>query len=157
MGLRMRIRPPHLVLLAAALSFHACQDVHAPAEAPQPTDNELVQNRGEGKDQWWDNLPRAAWSAFTKVEQSQDWYEVYELQPGLFAIYEPGQFEEVISFLIEGETRALLFDTGLGIGDMRRVVDQLTDLDVVVLNSHTHYDHIGGNNLFDNIYGTDMD
>ena len=29
-------------------------------------------------------------------------------------------------------------------------------MDVVVLNSHTHYDHIGGNHLFDTIYGTDL-
>ena len=37
------------------------------------------------------------------------------------------------------------------------MVDQLTDLDVVVLNSHTHYDHIGGNHLFDTIYGTELE
>ena len=153
-ALRTHIRPPHLVL-AAALSFPACQDVHAPAEAPQPTDNELVQNRGEGKDQWWDNLPRAAWSAFTKVEQSQDWYEVYELQPGLFAIYEPGQFEEVISYLFVGAEKALLFDTGLGIGNMRQVVAELTDLEPIVVNSHTHYDHVGGNYHFSKVHGTE--
>ena len=153
-ALRTHIRPPHLVL-AAALSFPACQDVHAPAEAPQPTDNELVQNRGEGKDQWWDNLPRAAWSAFTKVEQSQDWYEVYELQPGLFAIYEPGQFEEVISYLFVGAEKALLFDTGLGIGNMRQVVAELTELEPIVVNSHTHYDHVGGNHHFSKVHGTE--
>jgi glyoxylase-like metal-dependent hydrolase (beta-lactamase superfamily II) len=49
----------------------------------------------------------------------------------------------VISFSIVGNDFALMFDTGLGIGNMRNVVDQLTDLDIVVLNSHTHYDHIG--------------
>ena len=38
---------------------------------------------------------------------------------------------------------------------MRRVVEQLTDLDIIVLNSHTHYDHIGCNHQFDTIYGRD--
>src|SRR5208282_971634 len=50
------------------------------------------------------------------------WFEVYRVAPGVFAIYEPHQFEEVISFLILGEKRAALFDTGLGIGDIQRVV-----------------------------------
>jgi len=80
--------------------------------------NERIQHRGEGKDNWYDALPRPAWSKFTPVEQSQEWFEVYEILPGVLAIYEPGQFEEVISYLIVGSANALLFDTGLGIGDI---------------------------------------
>jgi glyoxylase-like metal-dependent hydrolase (beta-lactamase superfamily II) len=121
------------------------------------TVNEQVQNRGEGKDNWYDALPRAAWSEFPKIEQSQDWFEVYQVLPNVFAIYEPGQFEEVISYLIVGSERALLFDTGLGIGDMGRVVSELTDRGPIVLNSHTHYDHVGGNHQFEEIYGTDTE
>jgi glyoxylase-like metal-dependent hydrolase (beta-lactamase superfamily II) len=145
------------------LSLVACSDRPAPAPGEDRvaqadvSDNEQVQNRGAGKDNWWDSLPRPEWSAYEKIEQDQDWFEVYAIDDGIYAIYEPGQFEEVISFLITGTDRALLFDTGLGIGDMRRVVSQLTDLDVIVLNSHTHYDHIGGNHQFDVIYGTDLD
>ena len=121
------------------------------------SNNEQVQNRGADKDNWWDSLPRPEWSAFEKIEQSEDWFEVYRVDDGVYAIYEPGQFEEVMSFLITGTDFALLFDTGLGIGNIRTVVDQLTDLDVVVLNSHTHYDHIGGNHLFETIYGLDTE
>ena len=124
---------------------------------PATADNEQVRNRGEGKDQWWDSLPRAAWSDFRRVEQKQDWFEVYEIRPGVLAIYEPGQFEEIISYLILGSERALLFDTGIGVGDMRRLVGELTDKPVAVLNSHTHYDHVGGNHAFDTIYGTDLE
>ena len=128
-----------------------------PAELPLQTDNEQVQNRGANKDNWWDKLPRPEWAAFEKIEQDQDWFEVYRVADDVFAIYEPGQFEEVMSFLIVGTEKALLFDTGLGIGDMRRVVEQLTDLDIIVLNSHTHYDHIGSNFQFETIYGRDTD
>ena len=124
---------------------------------PPSEQNQEVRNRGEGKDQWWEALPRAAWAELERVEQSQDWFEVYRLRPGVMAIYEPGQFEEVISYLIVGSERALLFDTGLGIGDMRRLVDELTDREVSVLNSHTHYDHVGGNHAFDRIYGTGLE
>ncbi len=127
------------------------------APLPATSDNEQVRGRGEGKDNWWDALPRAAWSEFDPVEQSQPWFEVYRIRPGVLAIYEPGQFEEVISYLIVGSERALLFDTGLGIGDMRRLAGELTDKDVAVLNSHTHYDHVGGNHAFETVYGTDLD
>jgi glyoxylase-like metal-dependent hydrolase (beta-lactamase superfamily II) len=160
-GVRPVKNQPLLVLIILSLTACSDESTVAPQEGigaqREVSDNEQVQNRGADKDNWWDALPRPEWSAYEKVEQDQDWFEVYVIDDGIYAIYEPGQFEEVISFLITGTDRALLFDTGLGIGNMRRVVDQLTDLDVVVLNSHTHYDHIGGNHLFDVIYGTDLD
>jgi glyoxylase-like metal-dependent hydrolase (beta-lactamase superfamily II) len=123
------------------------------AAACRTSDNALIQDRGSSMDNWWEALPRPAWNAFSKVLESQGWFEVYEIRPGLFAIYEPGQFEEVISYLIVGTERALLFDTGLGIGDMRAVVAELTELEPIVVNSHTHYDHVGGNYQFQTIYG----
>jgi glyoxylase-like metal-dependent hydrolase (beta-lactamase superfamily II) len=120
-------------------------------------DNALIQNRGASKDNWWEALPRPAWSGFPRVLESQGWFEVYEIRPGIYAIYEPGQFEEVISYLVVGEERALLFDTGLGIGDIRDVAAELTEHEPVVLNSHTHYDHVGGNHQFSTVYGTATD
>ncbi len=114
-----------------------------------------VDNRGVGKDNWWDALPREEWTALERLPSPDDWFEVYSVSDGVYAIYEPGQFEEVISYLVVGERRALLFDTGLGIGDMAAVARSLTKLDVVVLNSHSHYDHIGGNHAFDDILALD--
>ncbi|MGI9203715.1 MAG: MBL fold metallo-hydrolase [Woeseiaceae bacterium] len=136
----------------------ACSEAPVPATSvtqPEIANNDQVQNRGADKDNWWDQLPRPEWSAFERVDIDDGWFEVYRLEDEIYAIYEPGQFEEVISFLIIGTDFALMFDTGLGIGNIRNVVDQLTDMDIVVLNSHTHYDHIGGNHLFDTIYGTE--
>lgn len=132
-------------MAVATLSCSNKKDNNAPSD-------QQIQNRGEGKNNWWDSLPRPAWSQFEKIDQGQDWFEVYLVQPGIYAIYEPGQFDEVISYLITGSEKALLFDTGLGIGDIKKVVDELTDLEIIVLNSHTHYDHIGGNHQFDKIY-----
>lgn len=143
------------ILYSLAVLLLGCGE--APQEQAPVANNEQVQNRGADKDNWWDALPRAAWSEFEKIAQDQDWFEVYRVTDGIFAIYEPGQFEEVISFLITGNEQALLFDTGLGIGDMRQVVESLTDLDVIVVNSHSHYDHIGGNHQFDTIYSSGTD
>jgi glyoxylase-like metal-dependent hydrolase (beta-lactamase superfamily II) len=43
----------------------------------------------------------------------------------------------------------------MGIANIRKVVAQLTSRPVVVLNSHTHNDHVGGNSLFPFIFGMD--
>lgn len=141
--------------LMVLLALVACQDDALPQGLTTDSADAQVRNRGADKDRWWDALPRPQWSAFSRLDDDTGWFEVYRVQPGVIAIYEPGQFEEVISYLILGETRALLFDTGLGIGAIDAVLAPLTDLPLVVLNSHSHYDHIGGNYLFDVIYGLD--
>ena len=118
---------------------------------------EKVENRGANKENWWDKLPRPAWKAFPQIKTTNNWFEVYQITPNIIAIYEPGQFEEVISYLITGTEKAVLWDTGTGIGDIKKVVDKLTSLELIVLNSHTHYDHVGGNYQFENIYGVATD
>lgn len=106
-------------------------------------------------EKWWEKLPRPSWNRFEKVRQSQSWFEVYKIRPGIFAIYEPGQAEEVISYLIVGTNQSVLFDTGLGIGDIKKLVSELSSAEPVVINSHSHYDHVGGNFQFQEIYGVD--
>ena len=106
---------------------------------------------------WCHPLPRPEYKTMERVAIGDPWFEVYKPAPGVYAIYEPHQSEEVISYLIVGEKRALLFDTGMGISDIKKVTTGLTALPIVVLNSHTHNDHVGGNWQFDNIYGMDTD
>ncbi|MGH9554907.1 MAG: MBL fold metallo-hydrolase, partial [Terriglobales bacterium] len=106
---------------------------------------------------WCRQLPRPEYKALERVKLEDGWFEVYRVRPGVFAIYEPKQFEEVISYLIVGSKRALLFDTGLGVGRISNVVRKLTRLPVTVLNSHTHFDHTGGNAEFQDILGMDTD
>lgn len=106
---------------------------------------------------WCRTLPRPQYSALKRVASPDPWFEVYEVRPKTFAIYEPHQAEEAISYLVLGEQRALLFDTGLGIGNMKAVVDALTELPVIVVNSHTHNDHVGDNWQFADIAGMDTD
>lgn len=98
-----------------------------------------------------DRLPRSAYADIQKHETSNDWFEVYEIEPNIWAIYEPFQWQEVISYLIAGTESSVLFDTGNGIGNIRSIVDQLTDKPVRVINSHSHFDHIGGNHQFEEI------
>ena len=111
---------------------------------------------------WCRGLPRPEYKTVERVSISDPstsgaWFEVYKPAPGVFAIYEPHQAEETISYLIVGEKRALLFDTGMGISDLKKVVVQLSELPVIVLNSHTHDDHVGDNWEFSTLLGMDTD
>ncbi len=109
------------------------------------------------KPEWCRALPRPEYKTLERVPVSDPWFEVYQVVPRVFAIYEPHQAEETISYLILGEKRALLFDTGMGISDIRKITAGITHLPIVVLNSHTHNDHVGGNWQFDTVYGMDTD
>jgi glyoxylase-like metal-dependent hydrolase (beta-lactamase superfamily II) len=105
--------------------------------------------------EWCRALPRPEYKTLERVLPSEAWFEVYKVSPGVFAIYEPHQAEEAISYLIVGHKQALLFDTGMGMGDIQKIVSRLTSRPVVVLNSHTHDDHVGGNWQFAFVYGMD--
>lgn len=100
---------------------------------------------------WWSALPRAVYRDLERVPVESPWFEVYRVGPGTTALYEPGHWQEAISYLVEGRDRAVLFDTGLGIGDIKAVVDQLTSRPVLVVNSHEHFDHVGGDRQFSEV------
>jgi len=104
---------------------------------------------------WCRELPRPEYKSLERGNVASGWFEVYRVRPDVYAIYEPHQFEEVISYLIVGRRRALLFDTGLGVASVRDLVTQLTPEPVTVLNSHTHFDHTGGNAEFSEIFNED--
>ena len=103
------------------------------------------------KENWWDIHPRPVYSTLEKVGTYQSWFDVYRLTDDTYAIYEPNQFEEAISYLVLGSERGVIIDTGTGIGDIRRVVEELTDLPISVLLTHEHYDHVAGAFRWDDI------
>lgn len=107
------------------------------------------------KPEWCRNLPRPAYAKLERVPVHDPWFQVYRIRPGVFAIYEPQQSEEVISYLITGSRKAVLFDTGMGISNIKAVAKELTKLPISVVNSHTHNDHVGDNWRFSDIYGMD--
>lgn len=67
-----------------------------------------------------------------------------QLSSGVWSFEE----ENVRSFLVAGETRALLIDTGWGTLDHNTEVARLTSLPVALVNTHSDMDHIGGNRLW---------
>ena len=97
---------------------------------------------------WRKVLPRKIYAELERVECSQPWFEVYKIKPDVYAFYEPGQFEEVLSYLVLGKENAALIDTGCGIGNMKRLAEEFTKLPIKVVNTHSHYDHVAQNYLF---------
>ena len=85
-----------------------------------------------------------------------DYYVVADLWRGAYAIGEPRYWQCNFSYLIVGSQRAVLFDTGPGIRDIRRVVRALTSLPVEALPSHLHFDHVGNLAGFDAIALPDL-
>lgn len=121
-------------------------DETSPAATSSVRSSELVQ-----PENWWDVLPRPGYAKLEKVGEFQSWFEVYKLLDGTYALYEPYQFQEAISYLVLGSEKAVLIDTGNGIGNIEEVVSKLTDLPVTVLVTHEHPDHFGGAHLFERV------
>jgi len=102
-------------------------------------------------DKWWKVHPRAVYTKLEKIGTYQSWFDVYKLTDGTYAIYEPNQFEEAISYLVVGNERAIIIDTGTGIGNIKKVTEGLTDLPVSVVLTHEHYDHVAGAYRFEEV------
>ncbi len=86
------------------------------------------------------------------INVNESWFEVLRLPNDVYSIAEPHHWHEVVSFLIVGSQKAVLFDTGMGIRDISEVVSQLTELEVIVVNSHAHFDHVGDDHRFPRIF-----
>lgn len=77
-------------------------------------------------------------------EDDSDTYHLY------FDAHQKGA--SVWMHLIVGEERALLIDTGFGIGNLRGLVELLTDKPYDVVNTHFHGDHSAGDGQFEAVF-----
>ncbi|MQA73415.1 MAG: MBL fold metallo-hydrolase [Solirubrobacterales bacterium] len=77
---------------------------------------------------------------------AREWFQVGEIEPGLHVVAEPGH---VLSWLIAGSERCALLDTGLGLADISTAISPVAAAPAFVVNSHVHFDHVGGNELFE--------
>ncbi|WP_077534315.1 MBL fold metallo-hydrolase [Massiliimalia massiliensis] len=84
-------------------------------------------------------------------------YQVHQVNDYTYIIAEDLDHQVDTMALVIGKKKAALIDTGAGIGNLREVVEELTDLPVMVLTTHLHTDHAGGNPLFDEIYVNERD
>lgn len=57
-----------------------------------------------------------------------------------------------ICYLVEGDDYALLMDSILGMGNLKAFCESLTDKPILLTNTHSHSDHVGGNFHFDHCF-----
>lgn len=78
--------------------------------------------------------------------------DIVELDEETYMISEGEGRGRTHSYLVIGENRACLIDTGFGYTNMKAAVERLTEKEVFVICTHGHLDHIGSNSYFDEIY-----
>ena len=90
-----------------------------------------------------------------KIYPVNPYAEVYQFRDNLYGIYTESLdgMGNVWSFLIIGPEKALLIDTGFGLGDLKGLCDQLTGgMEIILVNTHAHFDHAYGNFPFGRVY-----
>src|SRR3990172_12488099 len=87
------------------------------------------------------------------------WFEIEQIGGGIFVIGEPYHREEVFCYFIEERDKDLLIDTGMGVVPITKALEKIrnSNKELVAVNSHAHFDHIGGNYQLDNILVPDND
>ena len=81
----------------------------------------------------------------------KDWFSVEKIDVNTFVISEYKHWEETHCYLLLGTKLAILIDTGLGVANIKSVVENITSLPILVITTHIHWDHIGGHKYFKNI------
>ncbi|MBQ3880737.1 MAG: MBL fold metallo-hydrolase [Oscillospiraceae bacterium] len=56
------------------------------------------------------------------------------------------------AYVVEGTEKAMVIDTCNGYQDFKACVRELTDRPLIVVNTHAHRDHTGGNRFFEKTY-----
>lgn len=61
------------------------------------------------------------------------------------------------TFLLLGRERALLIDSGIGLGNIKETVQEITSLPTTLVLTHNHCDHSGGKDWFNEYYMNEND
>ena len=94
------------------------------------------------------------------VEINDDWFKIKRLKTNIYAIQEnisvvhPVYTNDPLNiYLLLGSHTALLIDTGCGLSPLKPLVNKLIGKrKLLVFNSHAHWDHILGNQEFDEVH-----
>lgn len=89
------------------------------------------------------------------IYEINPYVEVYQFRDNLYGLFTENcdGMGDVWMYLIVGPEKAMLIDTAYGLGDLKGLVDMLTGgKEIIVVNTHDHFDHAYGNCRFDRAY-----
>lgn len=75
--------------------------------------------------------------------------KLYRLTPDITVIDDAGVS---LSYVVCGEKHAAVIDTVNGFENLKDIVREITDLPLIVINTHGHCDHVWGNSFFEEAY-----
>ena len=89
------------------------------------------------------------------VYDCNPYVEVYQFRDNLYGLFNQNcdGAGDVWMWLTVGPEKCFLIDTAYGLGDSRALVNQISGgKEVIVVNTHDHFDHAFGNCRFDKVY-----
>ena len=95
-----------------------------------------------------------------RVYDIDPYAEVYQFRDNVYSIYQESLdgMGDVWSHLIIGPKKAMLIDTGFGIGDLKGLCSRLTGgMELIVVCTHAHFDHAYGNHQFGKVYCSEFE
>lgn len=90
-----------------------------------------------------------------KIYEINPYVEVYQFRENLFGLFTENcdGMGDVWMYLVMGPEKAMLIDTAFGLGDLKGLCDAITGgKELIVVNTHDHFDHAYGNCRFDRVY-----
>jgi len=75
-------------------------------------------------------------------------YKVYEIMPEVSLIRD----NDTNIYVVEGESKALVIDTGYGYYNLRKKIEEITKKPLDVVLTHGHIDHAFGGHHFEGVY-----
>lgn len=81
-----------------------------------------------------------------------EWFTTDKIDENTYILSEYRHWEETHCYLLNGEDKSLLIDTGLGICNIYDEVIKFTDKPIIAVATHIHWDHIGGHKYFTEFY-----
>ncbi len=91
------------------------------------------------------------------IKEVKTLYKDYDVQKIDENVYKISEFNLATMYLVLGEKFCLSIDCGTGVKNYYEVVKKITDLPIILVSTHGHFDHTGGREGFDSIYVNPID
>lgn len=90
-----------------------------------------------------------------KIYDVNPYAEVYQFRDNMYGIFVQNLDGggDAWVYLVIGPEKAMVIDTGCGLGDLKGLVNEITgNMPLLVVNTHPHGDHTAGNAQFGRVY-----